>query len=121
NQLVESFYSTGHLNIQWKLKFPLEDEVIYEEQINNARNLEADLQIAMTDEILDEVEVFFRRNCPNSIKDYYEYNKFGFLYKETALNDVRALFIKEIFKNETDDFEDITLESSADEDDFNYQ
>lgn len=104
NQIIEFFYSTGHLTIQWKFTFTVfGNEVIFERQINDVRSLEERSQIALANSILNDVENFFRLRVPDAVPYYSKVNKSGFLFKEShaILSEMREIILgREIDKNE---------------------
>src|SRR5690554_4506038 len=133
NQIVEFFYSTGHLTIQWKFTFTVfGNEVVFERQINDVRNLEERSQIALANSILHDVENLFRLRVPDAVPYYSHINKSGFLFKEshTILSELKGLILGDIpyydGEDEEEDYEEgydgsMDYEDSENEtDDYDY-
>ncbi|HLW29712.1 MAG TPA: hypothetical protein VKX29_02570 [Brumimicrobium sp.] len=113
NQIVEFFYSTGHLTVQWKFTFTVfGNEVVFERQINDVRNLEERSQIALANSILHDVENLFRSKVPDAVPFYSHINKSGFLFKEShaILSELKGLILGDIpyydGEDEEEDYEE---------------
>ncbi|MBA5791525.1 hypothetical protein H1R17_12825 [Flavobacterium sp. xlx-214] len=94
-QLIDFFYSTGHLTITWRLKFPLDSEVIYEKQVDDVRVLGEQAQKALANSIIREVETYFKSKSPNAVKYYSQINSTGYLFRESyeSIIDLKDLII----------------------------
>lgn len=54
NQIINFFYSTGHLTITWKYKY-FQKEVVHEKQFNDVRNLSLFDQKSIAESIINEM------------------------------------------------------------------
>lgn len=56
NQIIQFYYSTGHLTITWKYKY-FHKEAIHERQFNDVRNLSLFEQQKIADTMINEMKV----------------------------------------------------------------
>lgn len=58
-QIVQVFYSTGHLTLTWRKRDFYRGEIVFEKQYNNVRNVTLEQQKLIAENFVIEAENFF--------------------------------------------------------------
>lgn len=61
NQIINFFYSTGHLTITWKYKY-FQKEVVHERQFNDVRNITIFQQNKIAEQMISEMDMIVARH-----------------------------------------------------------
>ena len=61
NQIINFFYSTGHLTITWKYKY-FQKEVVHERKFNDVRNITIFQQNKIAEQMISEMDMIVARH-----------------------------------------------------------